>query len=162
MRILIILLFISFNSLGQSFSEMIKIKDVNSFKRVVIENNYEIVSAERLSEWFGEEEADSMYAELDGRIVYEKDNFDHWGTWYDDNHFGFQFKRKNVFGQVIEDNPYDKIVASIKDNCTFYGIQTTKNGNDFSTYSCSASLYKGVIGFMIKDGKGAIITMDKE
>ena len=45
MRILIILLFVSFSSFGQSFTEVLSIEDIDSFKKVCIENNYELYTS---------------------------------------------------------------------------------------------------------------------
>ena len=41
MRILIILLFISFNSFGQSYYDIMSMKDLTSFQRVMIENGFQ-------------------------------------------------------------------------------------------------------------------------
>ena len=46
MRKLIILLFISFSSFGQTYEDIMSIKDIDSFKKVCIENNYEYMSAQ--------------------------------------------------------------------------------------------------------------------
>ena len=64
MRILIILLFVSFSGFSQTYSEIMSIKDADSFKKVVIENNYEPITEERLRDWFGDE-----YEGLDSMII---------------------------------------------------------------------------------------------
>ena len=68
MRILLILLFVSFNGFSKTYDDIMSIKDADSFKKVCIENNYEVVTEERLRDWFGKEKADSMVANMDNTI----------------------------------------------------------------------------------------------
>ena len=167
MRILIILLFISFNSFGQlSYSDIMSINSVNQFKKIMIENYYEYASEE------------------DGVIGYgyqlQKDSVDGdkasmWGA-YDINSgaFVFQLSRGNALAELFNWDDigfntealkegmgvYDEIVEDVKKNCNYYDIVTftTEDGetNDYVCYSCSVSKYKGKLGFMISDGAGYI------
>ena len=49
-----------------------------------------------------------------------------------------------------------------KENCEYYKIITSENGNDYVSYSCSESLYKGKIGFRVEDKMGIIWNFPNE
>tara|TARA_B100000963_G_C22463384_1_gene596733 strand:- start:287 stop:586 length:300 start_codon:yes stop_codon:yes gene_type:complete len=76
MRILLILLFASFNGFTQSYKEVMSIKDIDSFKKVCIENNYELLTPEKVKQALedeGEKMAeDSINMLFDNVIWYRK------------------------------------------------------------------------------------------
>ena len=163
MRILLILLFISFNGFSQTYNEIMSIKDADSFKKVVILNNYEALTEERINDLWGDQEdypIDSMVSELETTIRYTYNSYTHYASWFkEDDTFQFEFTRTLPLLGVIEDNPYDNLLKEVKKNCKYYKIITTDMGYDFITYGCSQSLYKGKIGFMISDDKGIVVTL---
>ena len=172
MRILIILLFISFSSFGQTYEDIMSIKDVESFKKVCIENNYEYMSAQMLIE-LGKEQGeelneDTVIKSMKDVTMYIKENGSMRGIYYtgaaldmfgeNDDSFSFQIVRKNLLGFEI-DNLYDNLLKDVKDNCEYYKIYTSPNGYEYASYSCAESLYKGKIGFRIVGNEGIIWTL---
>jgi len=155
----IILLFVSFSSFSQTYNEIMSIKDADSFKKVVIENNYESITEEKLRDWFGDdnEEVDSLVLMLEKGVLYSYNNFTHYAGWYEEEKsFKFMFTRRNILGEV--DNPYDNLLEKVKKNCKYYKIMTSESGEDYVSYSCSESLYKGKLGFMISDDMGIVVS----
>ena len=155
MKRLLLLLFIPIISYSQvSYKDVISIKSVDMFKKVVIENGYEY---------------DSM--DDDGWLTYGfnivKDSIEgskssKWSSYNTkDDRFTLSFGRRTVLGNFFgtEDdtsqNPYDLIVKDIKEKCKYYKIINYK-GTDYVTYSCSESSYKGKIGFVVSEGSGII------
>lgn len=155
MKRLLLLLFIPIISYSQvSYKDVMSIKSVDMFKKVVIENGYEY---------------DSM--DDDGWLTYGfnivKDSIEgskssKWSSYNTkDDRFTLSFGRRTVLGNFFgtEDdtsqNPYDLIVKDIKEKCKYYKIINYK-GTDYVTYSCSESSYKGKIGFMVEEGSGII------
>ena len=57
---------------------------------------------------------------------------------------------------------YDLIVDKIKNKCTYSKIMEGPSGDDFVTYSCSDSSFKGKIGFAIIEGFGFILNFPEE
>ena len=155
MKRLLLLLFIPILSYSQiSYKDVMSIKSVDMFKKVVIENGYEFESVDE-----------------DGWIVYgfniERDSINgnkstKWGGYNkNDGRFSFQFMRRTLLGNFLgtdddtSENPYDLIVKDIKKNCKYYKI-INYQGTDYVTYSCSESSYKGKIGFVVEEGSGVI------
>ena len=154
-RVLFVLLFIPIFSFSQvSYKDVMSIKSVDMFKKVVIENGYEY---------------DSM--DDDGWLTYgfnivrdsiEGNKSSKWSSYNTkDDRFTLSFGRRSVLGNFLgtEDdtsqNPYDLIVKDIKEKCKYYKIINYK-GTDYVTYSCSESSYKGKIGFVVSEGVGLI------
>ena len=154
-RVLFVLLFIPIFSFSQVFyKDVMSIKSVDMFKKVVIENGYEY---------------DSM--DDDGWLTYgfnivrdsiEGNKSSKWSSYNTkDDRFTLSFGRRSVLGNFLgtEDdtsqNPYDLIVKDIKEKCKYYKIINYK-GTDYVTYSCSESSYKGKIGFVVSEGSGII------
>lgn len=154
-RVLFVLLFIPIFSFSQvSYKDVMSIKSVDMFKKVVIENGYEY---------------DSM--DDDGWLTYgfnivrdsiEGNKSSKWSSYNTkDDRFTLSFGRRSVLGNFLgtEDdtsqNPYDLIVKDIKEKCKYYKIINYK-GTDYVTYSCSESSYKGKIGFVVSEGSGII------
>lgn len=154
-RVLFVLLFIPIFSFSQvSYKDVMSMKSVDMFKKVVIENGYEY---------------DSM--DDDGWLTYgfnivrdsiEGNKSSKWSSYNTkDDRFTLSFGRRSVLGNFLgtEDdtsqNPYDLIVKDIKEKCKYYKIINYK-GTDYVTYSCSESSYKGKIGFVVSEGSGII------
>ena len=70
MRILIILLFISFGSFGQTYEDIMSIKDVESFKKLVITEGYSASSmADKLEAEIGIEVSEDDKSVMDNAII---------------------------------------------------------------------------------------------
>ena len=155
MKKLLVLLFVPILSYSQiSYKDIMSIKSVDMFKKVVIENGYEY---------------DSM--DDDGWLAYgfnivrdsiEGNKSTKWSSYNTkDDRFTLSFGRRSVLGNFLgtEDdtsqNPYDLIVKDIKEKCKYYKI-INYNGIDYVSYGCSESTYKGKIGFVVSEGSGLI------
>ena len=148
-KLLVLFLFIPLISFSQTYKDVMSIKSLDIFKKVAIENNYE---------YSGEYE--------DERVTYgynlQKDSIDgdravkwmHYNP--KEQRFGLSFSKSGFFG-ATDDTEYDKILADVKDKCTFFKI-LRYGGDDYACYSCPESKYKGKIGFMIEDEQGFIRT----
>ncbi len=166
MRILLILLFISFNSFGQlSYSDIMSINSVKQFKKIMIENYFEFAT---------EEDGYIIYGYQIQRDSVEGDKSSMWGSYKTDGTFSFQISRGNAFAELfgwddlgfntdaLQEGKYvyDEILEDVKKNCNYYDIVTYEREdgekNDYVCYSCSVSKYKGKLGFMIIDGTGYI------
>ncbi len=158
MRILIILLFISFNGFTQSYKEVMSIKDIDSFKKVCIENNYELFTPQKLKEELERAEEtipeDSINMLFEDVVWYRKGD-DRMFYQTDKDAFSIQIYRETLWGTPIV-NDYNDLLEDVKKNCKYVKIITTDTGNDYASYSCAESLYKGKIGFRI-DGREGII-----
>ena len=140
-RILFLLLFIPIISCGQSYKDIMSINSLDNFKRVVIENDYEIDKVNQ-----------------SGVIKYKFVKVIHnetmrTGSYNPKNNlWEFSFVR-SVYD--FENEIYDLIVDNIKRKCDFHKIMDM-NGVDFSCYDCTESKYNGKIGFVVNDGSGII------
>ncbi len=154
-RMLILLLFIPIVSYSQiTYKDVMSIKSVDTFKKVVIENGYEFNDTD--------EEGWISYGFNIVRDSIEGNKSSKWSSYNTkDDRFSFSFSRTSLLGNFFgteddtSENPYDLIVKDIKEKCKYYKI-INYNGTDYVTYSCSESSYKGKIGFMIEEGKGFI------
>ena len=160
MRILIILLFISFNGFAQSYKEVMSIKDIDSFKKVCIENNYELMTPQKLMKHLNDRgisyQRDSLpYQDI---VFYIKDDRDRMLYLPDKDEFSIQIDRQTILGTGV----YDYILDKVKDDCEYVKIITSENGNEYATYSCAESLFKGNIGFRIDGNEGIIWTFAEE
>ena len=155
MKRLIILLFIPILSYSQiSYKDVMSIKSVDGFKKVVIENGYEYESLD--------EEGWLTYGFNIVRDSIEGSKSSKWMLYNTkDDRFTLSFGRRTVLGNFFgtEDdtskNPYDLIVKDIKEKCKYYKI-INYNGIDYVSYGCSDSSYKGKIGFVVSEGNGLI------
>ena len=151
----LLLLFIPILSYSQiSYKDVMSIKSVDTFKKVVIENGYEFDSID--------DEGWISYGYNIVRDSIEGNKSTKWGIYNkNDGKFTFQFNRRTLLGNLLgteddtSENPYDLIVKDIKKNCKYYKIINYK-GIDYVTYSCSESTYKGKIGFVVSEGVGLI------
>ena len=155
MKRLIILLFIPILSYSQiSYKDVMSIKSVDGFKKVVIENGYEYESLD--------EEGWLTYGFNIVKDSIEGSKSSKWMLYNTkDDRFTLSFGRRTVLGNFFgtEDdtssNPYDLIVKDIKEKCKYYKI-INYNGIDYVSYGCSDSSYKGKIGFVVSEGNGLI------
>jgi len=143
------------------------INSVDIFKKVMIENGYEFDSL------------DNSGGVTDGLLSYGYDMTEYssgssgssrWMYYWtnDDRGFHLMFVMKNHVTGLDDPrlesnkNNYYTIVNDIKEKCKYYKIinynelDNVTNGVDFVTYSCSESLYKGKVGFVISEGIGHI------
>ena len=156
MKKVLILLFIPILSYSQiSYKDVMSIKSVDTFKKVVIENGYE----------FNDKDDDGWitYGFNIVRDSIEGNKSSQW-SYYNtkDDGFTFSFSRTSVLGEFFgtednSENPYDLIVKDIKEKCKYHKIINYK-GTDYVTYSCSESLYKGKLGFRVSDGLGIVVS----
>ena len=165
-KLLILLLFVSFNSFGQTYEEVMSIKDIDSFKKVCIENNYELFTKVKVMkelEDSGETMPEDSINMLFEDVVWYRKGDDDMIYQTDKHSFTLQIERKTFwFDTEIKDNPYDKLLEDVKKNCKYFKIITTDSGNDYATYSCAESLYKGKLGFRVDGTEGIIWTFPNE
>jgi len=152
---LLLILFIPIISFSQvSYKDIMSIKSVDIFKKVVIENGYEFNDTD--------EEGWITYGFNIVRDSLEGNKSSKWGSYNTkDNMFSLTFSRENIiddfFGLETDNskNNYDIITKEIKEKCKYHKI-INYNGTDYVTYSCSESSYKGKIGFVVSEGRGFI------
>ena len=155
MRKLLILLLIPLFGFSQiSYKDVMSIKSVDGFKKVVIENGYEFDSLD-----------DDGWLTYGFNIVRDSIEGSKSSKWMlyntKDDRFTLSFGRRTVLGNFFgtEDdtssNPYDLIVKDIKEKCKYYKIINYK-GVDYVSYSCSESYYKGKIAFVIDENWGVV------
>tara|TARA_B110000858_G_C17556300_1_gene360455 strand:- start:166 stop:651 length:486 start_codon:yes stop_codon:yes gene_type:complete len=155
MKHLLILLFIPILSYSQiSYEDVMSIKSVDIFKKVMIENGYEFDTLDTdgyLSYGFNLTKDSTGNSQSSRWMIYN----------INDDSFIMMFPRKNwitnFYDPKLESskNNYDSIVKDIQEKCKYYKITNFK-GTDYVTYSCSESSYKGKIGFVVSDGNGYI------
>jgi len=155
MRIFILLLFISFNTFSQSlsYSDIMSISDIKTFKKVMLENYYsKMIETDRKT----------TYAYNPRKFGDGDDDFvsGFYGTYYSDGHFEFQISlqiegESDIVTPSNDPSGYYEIIKTIKKNCTYYDIVEI-NTSEYVCYSCPESKYKGKIGFMINDKSGYI------
>ena len=155
MKKLILLLLIPIMSYSQiSYNDIMSINSEKMFKKVMIENGYELDS--RLNSGI-------LYGYNINRDSNEGNKSTKWSVYRMNDEFLLSFSKNSLlesFFGVDDDgkkvSEYDKIVEEIKKNCKYYDIISDGLGDDYACYSCSESKYKGKIGFMVKDGSGYI------
>ena len=141
MKKLLLLLLIPLFSFSQTYKDVMSIKDVDTFKKVVIENNYEV-----------NDEAGEGLINYGYNIVKDSINGNKSMKWAfynpEDDMFVLTFSKESFFG-TSDETEYDKIYDVVKDKCSYYKI-INNEGTDFVTYSCPESSYKGKLRFAIK------------
>jgi len=181
-KLVLLLLFIPLMSFGQvTYDDLMSIKSVETFKKVVIENGYEYDSTDdngiiwygynitkdsiegnRSPKWASYQKSDGAfrfklsrtiprpfeYVSGSGKMIYQVIGY----------HLGKLVRKLVNYLKSDTDNSkneYDLIVDDIKAKCKYFEI-IENNGNNYITYSCSDSSYKGKIGFVIEEGSGII------
>ena len=159
MKQLLLILLIPIISYSQiSYKDVMSINSEKMFKKVMIENGYELGLSDEVNLVYG---FDIVRDSIDGMKSSK------WGRYeVKDDGFTLSFSRNtqlNTFLNLKEDrseNEYDLIVKEIKKNCKYFDIKTYTTEDDevldYVCYSCSESKYKGKIGFMISEGWGYI------
>ena len=136
------------------------IKDIDSFKKVCIENNYELLTPEKVKQALedeGEKMAEDSINMLFDNVIWYRKGDDRMYYQIGEDAFSIQINRETLQGSPIP-NDYDGLLEDVKKNCKYFKIITTDSGNDYATYSCAESLYKGKIGFRIEGREGIIWT----
>ena len=153
MRILIILLFVSFKTFGQvTYKDLLSINSVDQFKRVMIENDYDFVE---------KTETETLTYAIyptnndEGEFVSsDRANFH-----IDSTIFSFSW-HESLFGKFR----YKVIYDEVKEKCKFSKILETEDLDndgkpiDYACYTCPESSV-GLIGFTKAYGLGVIINV---
>ena len=144
MRILIILLFISFSSLGQTYDDIMSIDGLDTFKRLMIENSFQHNSEDK----------------QDDKILYNDIENTKGAMHTTDGYpiFAFYFnKTLQVQDTKIEmnDTPYDEIYNKVKEKCTFVKISEGYT-IEYACYECEDAKFGGFIGFAVFEGVGMV------
>ena len=148
MKKLILLLFIPLVSFGQTYDELVSINSLDTWKKVVIENDYEYVEwdfDEEDKDWvtYGfEPTKDSNLKTTDVQIMSSYN--------IKDGRFSFQMpiKGKNLFGAMADTEmaeTYNRLSKGIKANCEYSEIINYKR-DDFVVYTCSNRKFGFAIG----------------
>ena len=167
MRTLIILLFISFSGFSQTYSELMSINSLQTFKKVCLENGYESINLTEVLESILEEGTEATSrdgTDMSSFVTYSYQNTPRVGNWNTETEtFAFTYP-KNVFLEILmgedEKSVFQEITDDIKRNCKFYKV-VSEGDVEFVTYSCSQSLYKGKIGFAVKGDIEVIRTFNE-
>ena len=157
MKKLLLLLFIPFVSFSQTYENVMSVKSIDDFKRVAIENGYEL---------YKEDDSEVFYAYNLVKEEGEETQMERGLTYFKGvNTFMFTIsKQYSLLGKTItmDNTLYDKIVDEVKTKCTYNKIGKLLE-LDLVTYKCSEYKDNVEIGFAIKDGWGMIMsTFDKE
>ena len=148
MKKLLLLLFIPLFSYSQTYKDIMSINSAEMFKKVAIENNYEIDNSDEdeLITYGFNIQKDSIEGNKSTKWLH-----------YDpkDDSFFFQFSRSSFLG-VNDKSDYDLILKEVKEKCSYHKI-VNFGGTDYLTYSCPESSYKGKIGFVIEEDNGIIV-----
>lgn len=148
MKKLILLLLLPLALQSQFYKDIVGIESVNTFKKVVIENNYQFSKEDGGWIFYGyglEEKDDEVLASKWGGYSSED------GSWY------FQFYDKN---NIAYDYGYEyyEITDSIKENCKYFDITEDEWGKEFVTYKCTDAKWGdlGMIGFNVLNDSGVV------
>ena len=141
-KLILLLLFIPIVSFGQTYKDLMSINDLDSFKKVMIENKYEYDSTD--------DEGYVIYGYKIARDSIEGNKSSRWG-WFDTEDKGWSFQFGATTNNILLDyGNYDNITETIKDECGYSRIRN-HNDVDFVTYNCQESKFDGTIGFVIED-----------
>lgn len=147
---LLIVGFLPILSYSQSFSEMLEIVDIKTYKKVMIENDYQLDK------------------EKDGVLLYgynlvkdeiEGSKSEKWSFHNGENVWSIQYVDRQTLIDRYGDYPY--IVESIKEKCDFVDVVDV-GGVDFVVYQCDESKFDGNIGFTMNNNSGYIRYFPKE
>ena len=129
-----------------TYNDIASINTLQSFQRVVIENNFELsTSTNDTITVYGHNLIKDSTGERANQWAYYKP---------ESTGFIFVFVL-NDLSRLIQSSelssPYYKTIEEIKSSCSFYKII-----DNYSCYSCPQSKYRGKIGFKLMDGNGMI------
>ena len=164
MRILIILLFVSFSGFSQTYEDIMSIKDIESFKKLVITEGYSLESmADKLEEETGIEVGEDDKLLMDSALVMYVYGNDEIVALYDrvTPTWMFTYELPYMWKEMQTYEGYKSITNRIKSDCTYMEI-TNYNGMDMVSYRCEDSSLGGNIGFVVQDNAGWIRYFPKE
>ena len=129
-----------------TYNDIVSINTLQSFQRVVIENNFELsASSNDTITVYGHNLTKDSTGERANQWAYYKP---------ESTGFIFVFVL-NDLSRLIQSgelsSPYYKVTEEIRSSCSFYKII-----DNYSCYSCPQSKYRGKIGFKLMDGNGMI------
>lgn len=129
-----------------TYNDIASINTLESFQRVVIENNFELsASSNDTITVYGHNLTKDSTGERANQWAYYKPESTGFIFWFGLN----DLSRLIQNGELS--SPYYKATEEIKSNCSFYKIV-----DNYSCYSCPQSKYRGKIGFKLMDGNGMI------
>ena len=134
----------SFHSYSQTYEELATISSLESFKKVLIENDYEY-----------DKKASKKKKGLN--VTYRTADNQKYAVWNTDrDEFAILINKKNIIGGLEKYTDYDDILRDVKDKCTYYGVYGGKDVTDAVFYNCSDFRYNGLVGFLVAEGGGYI------
>ena len=150
MKKLILLLLIPILTYSQTYNELMGIKSMNDFKRVMIENGYE------------------MDVDNDTKVVFgynlvgegENSKSEKWGTYFKESKVMWYQFNETPLKILSRFGDYDDIVDNIKNKCEYDDIIVIEEegmGFEYVGYICSESNLDGKFGFMVSDSSGIVI-----
>ena len=148
MKKLILLLLLPLALQSQFYKDIVGIESVNTFKKVVIENNYQFDVEDGNWIYYGfnlEKRKDGSLAKKWG--AYNKEN----DSWY----FQFNEDDNSFFDYGYE---YNEITDSIKEECVYYDILEDTMGKEYVGYICDGAVWGdiGIVGFNVIDDSGIV------
>ena len=147
------------NSQVKSFDDLKQINSVQQFKRVAIENGYEINPKYK---------DDNDFMNYGVRLNKNDDGNYVASYWmgYILNDYKYPYKAKKsewyfLFLDLSYNRKngicyYDIIVDEIKNQCKFYKVDEDEYGTEIVLYSCVGTSYQGKIGYYTDKGSGYI------
>ena len=137
MKKLLILLLLPLFSFSQTFDELMTFNSEDTYKRVVIENDYQLY-----------EEEDGEIGEIVYAWGIEGDKAQIWTYYYKGKYVAFQYYKDSYNRHKPQ---FRNITKNIKSKCKYDRID-----GDEVIYKCPESSFKE-IGFYTKDGSGLVI-----
>ena len=159
MKRLLLLLLIPTLSYSQiTYSDVLNINSLKTFKRIMIENNFEFGYVDSFTVYENYVYEDYWY----GLNIERSDDGDFSNMWCiyskHNDEFQFRFSRNGTTKdgrKIVVDSPYDDIIRKIKNRCRYVDIFSRKD-LDYVCYQCPQSTFKGYIGFTVNDGVGSV------
>ena len=151
MRKLLIILSFPIFSFSQTYDELMSITNLDNFKKVMIENQYQ----------FDKVDGDGSVLYGYGLVKDEKNESKSrkWGYFNTDGSWGLQFSETPI--SLLENyGDYDYITESITEKCVYNNI-TERNDIDYVTYECDENI-DGIFGFVVNDDSGLIFYFPKK
>tara|TARA_B100001093_G_scaffold512089_1_gene581302 strand:- start:161 stop:640 length:480 start_codon:yes stop_codon:yes gene_type:complete len=146
-KLILLLLFIPLVSFGQTYKDLMSINDLDSFKKVMIENKYQYDSSTK--------EGSVVYGYEIVRDSIEGNKSMKWAS-YDIKEKSWSLQYSATTTNILLDyGNYDNITETIMDECVYSKIKN-RNDVDYATYNCQESKFDGTIGFVINDGTAYI------
>ena len=162
-KLILLLLFIPLVSFSQdvtgnstiTFKDVMSINSMESFLKVMIENDYSKVGTDAFSVDYAlnpdDEGASTSFA-----------------YYFTNDKFMFQFSRsstiKDKFGEkktvIRNNNAYNKIYNAVKNRCKYVAVKTVGD-ETYATYDCDKAKFDGLIGFYSEGQKGFITAFAK-